>query len=352
MDIFWDLKESYLKSWFTDIDTVENFMKARKLLVWVCLEGLPLVAWTESVLCDIRSRWGELIRLDPDTANKKRFDVARLLIGVKCLSAIPPFFSIVLNGNTFILKVSTTSFEDERCWIDNGELNGSMGCAPASFSGGSPRTCMEKGDIADPKRVIIDDELLRSQKKVLVSGGDSPRADLADTLRNAHEIESPKQLSEPNKRSLGHDATRWPSKKMGPSSEIAKEAVGWAEGCDANLVDVHVKATSVSNDSSAHSVSIEPVFNSTGLFHIKPKSVTHWKRNNIRAFETNFSKVLTKGSTCSPKIKISSFCSNKKDGFVGSKGVQGSGFERWSPIFSKNSDNGRCYSTLGGTVLD
>ncbi|KAK8662063.1 hypothetical protein V6N13_091651 [Hibiscus sabdariffa] len=35
VDIFWDLKDSFLRSWLVDIDHVENFMNARKLRVWL-----------------------------------------------------------------------------------------------------------------------------------------------------------------------------------------------------------------------------------------------------------------------------------------------------------------------------
>ncbi|KAK8534639.1 hypothetical protein V6N12_057283 [Hibiscus sabdariffa] len=42
--IFWDLKQSLLKPWFTNIDTVDNFMNKKKLRVCVRKEGIPLMA--------------------------------------------------------------------------------------------------------------------------------------------------------------------------------------------------------------------------------------------------------------------------------------------------------------------
>ncbi|KAK8662068.1 hypothetical protein V6N13_091656 [Hibiscus sabdariffa] len=38
---------------------------------------------------------GKLLRLDPETAGKCRLDVVKILIGVRCLSTIPPHNAIV-----------------------------------------------------------------------------------------------------------------------------------------------------------------------------------------------------------------------------------------------------------------
>ncbi|KAK8709743.1 hypothetical protein V6N13_060751 [Hibiscus sabdariffa] len=114
LEIFWDLKDTTIKPLFDDVDTVENFMESKKLLIWLCLEGLPLEAWYEFVLTRIASRWGRVIRYDNDTAEKNRLDVGRILIGVNCLSIIPLFTPVELNGSHFIMKVSTVECEDER----------------------------------------------------------------------------------------------------------------------------------------------------------------------------------------------------------------------------------------------
>ncbi|KAK8637240.1 hypothetical protein V6N13_064664 [Hibiscus sabdariffa] len=118
LEIFWDLKESMLKDWFCDIDSVENFMNEKKLRVWACIEGLPLEVWNESSLVTIASQWGNVIRLDTDTAERNRLDIAKILLGVKGLSSIPPFLSIEVNGVSHFLRVSITEFEDDTCWIN------------------------------------------------------------------------------------------------------------------------------------------------------------------------------------------------------------------------------------------
>ncbi|KAK8556645.1 hypothetical protein V6N12_003042 [Hibiscus sabdariffa] len=111
-------RESMLKDWFCDIDSVENFMNEKKLRVWACIEGLPLEVWNESSLVTIASQWGNVIRLDTDTAERNRLDIAKILLGVKGLSSIPPFLSIEVNGVSHFLRVSITEFEDDTCWIN------------------------------------------------------------------------------------------------------------------------------------------------------------------------------------------------------------------------------------------
>ncbi|KAK8697394.1 hypothetical protein V6N13_113545 [Hibiscus sabdariffa] len=107
IDIFWELKDTILKPWFSDIDTVANFMEAKKLLI-------------------------------------KRLDVARILIGVKCLSVIPHFLHIKVEGAVVCLRIETSEFEDNHRWIDDENLNGCF-------------ECVEKEPTVDSK--ILDNEL-------------------------------------------------------------------------------------------------------------------------------------------------------------------------------------------------
>ncbi|KAK8578804.1 hypothetical protein V6N12_069148 [Hibiscus sabdariffa] len=105
-------------------------MNANKLLVWIFIEGLSLFAWSEFVLSLIGSHWGKVIRIDLETVNKKRFDIARVLVGVQCLSVILPLvLSVAIEGRVYQLKISTVAFEDERCWIDNMKLNWRSECS-------------------------------------------------------------------------------------------------------------------------------------------------------------------------------------------------------------------------------
>ncbi|KAK8515894.1 hypothetical protein V6N12_016200 [Hibiscus sabdariffa] len=99
---------------------------------------MPLVAWLDDVFHTIGNRWGEFVHLDVDKAERNRFDVAKILISISCLSVIPPSCSIELNGSLFNLKLSKAEFEDERCWIDNEKSDSHLGCISSS-SCSSPR---------------------------------------------------------------------------------------------------------------------------------------------------------------------------------------------------------------------
>ncbi|KAK8701743.1 hypothetical protein V6N13_020122 [Hibiscus sabdariffa] len=195
--IFWDLKESLLKSWFTDIDTVDNFMNKKKFRVWVRIEGMPLMAWIEE-----------------ETAKKLRFDGARILLGVSCLSDVPLTAAISFEGESFWLRISIVEFEDEseKLQSEGGFINNLEGVSPRALPN-------ERGD---------GPTLGETQEDGL------------DNLGSSQTI------------TLGGSAGAVP------------------------LIEVPVKIVSGSFDSSKRSLSVEPVFDpSSGLYSIRPKSLRY-----------------------------------------------------------------------------
>ncbi|KAK8656042.1 hypothetical protein V6N13_108601 [Hibiscus sabdariffa] len=84
---------------------------------------------------DIPYGWGKSIRLDTDTIEKNRLDIAKILIGIKCSYAIPPLIPVKLNGSINYLKLSIVEFDDEHCWIDNDKVK--------SFSEGSSECSLD-----------------------------------------------------------------------------------------------------------------------------------------------------------------------------------------------------------------
>ncbi|KAK8562412.1 hypothetical protein V6N12_010493 [Hibiscus sabdariffa] len=120
--ILWDLKQSLLESWFEEIDTLANFMSETKLKIWVSIEGIPIHAWHPSVIKSVASHWGKVIKVDEDTISRNIFDCAWVLVGVSSVSDISLFVDVSINGEKFNVKVSTSEFEDNRCWIDEGRV--------------------------------------------------------------------------------------------------------------------------------------------------------------------------------------------------------------------------------------
>ncbi|GMI82099.1 hypothetical protein HRI_001879200 [Hibiscus trionum] len=244
VSIFWDLKETMLKSWFRDIDTIDNFMNSKKLLIWVCLEGIPLVGWHETVLSSIVNSWGRYIRLDEDTKDKKRLDVARILVGVSCLSDIPPFVSVDFSGDVHRLRVSLSEYEDERVWIDQGD---SKSQEEADWD------CRydvneERDDEVSPKKDGNSIPLRRPNQE---NGDDTFSSTRALSLDKASNTEYIKEKSE--KGCFGSQVSDRPN----PSG---------------SLVDVHISNEVGLDLSSGPSISLEPILDeSTGLFSIRPK---------------------------------------------------------------------------------
>ncbi|KAL4383150.1 hypothetical protein GQ457_15G021490 [Hibiscus cannabinus] len=293
IDIFWDLKDS-LKPWISDIDFVVSFMASKKLKVWVCIEGLPLVAWSDDVFRSIGNRWGEFVRLDVDTAERNRFDIAKILISVNCLSAIPPICSVELNGKLFHLKLSKAEFEDERCWIGNQKSDRHFDyCSPSPCS--SPRIPSMGKELSDDIKILENEELhLMSQKACaeagLANGGvdaedfntcneptlDSTHVNLANFANGFGSSSRPSQIED-----LPKCGVTDPGK--GPNG-------------NEELIDIPVAAASSSNISLGNSVSIEPVFDSlSGLYSIKPKLISKFDGKNLLLSKPYLSKIRNRG---------------------------------------------------------
>ncbi|KAK8619024.1 hypothetical protein V6N13_132993 [Hibiscus sabdariffa] len=106
-----------------DIDNLDNFMNKKKLRVWVCVHGMPLMAWQETVFTALGSQWGRVVRLDVDTVNKSRLDVARILLGAYSTRSYndTPRASII--GKASGVGAKTVGTEGELKWDQSGGRN-------------------------------------------------------------------------------------------------------------------------------------------------------------------------------------------------------------------------------------
>ncbi|KAK8564936.1 hypothetical protein V6N12_058513 [Hibiscus sabdariffa] len=181
---FWDLKELLLNSWFTDIDTVDNFMNKKKLRVWVRIEGMPLMAWQESVFNTIGSRWGNVIRIEEETAKKLRFDGARILLeqSKSPLGKLTRETTKAADCNVF--------GNSEKLWSEGGFINNLEGVLPRALPN-------ERGDGPSLGETQEDglDNLGSSQTIAL--GGSAGLVPLIEVL-----IEADSGSSDSSKRSL------------------------------------------------------------------------------------------------------------------------------------------------------
>ncbi|KAL4379654.1 hypothetical protein GQ457_02G016420 [Hibiscus cannabinus] len=281
IEIFWDLKKSLLKTWFDDIDTLEHFSSHKKQKIWVVLENVPLVAWNNSVFSTIVSRWGSVIKIEDDTSQKNRFDSARILTGVRCLSAIPAGVSIFINGVSYFIKISTSSYEDERSWIDADQ----------------PKSHLEeqKADESDEEASCRFEDF--NTRIYVETAGYSPKTEENANGRHVR--------ADGHQRAINGEKVAVPSTK-GQSNVSPHESD--------KLVEVPIVSASDSAKASSGSTgSISPVLDEkTGLFIIRPKSIkvqSSWVpsvfRHELERLHTRNSPIYatSKFSTAKKKIK-------------------------------------------------
>ncbi|XVF29224.1 hypothetical protein REPUB_Repub15cG0102500 [Reevesia pubescens] len=72
----------------------------------VSLEEVHVLAWHQKLFKSIGDSWGKFIKMDKDTATRRRFDVARILVSVESRMNIPSSFSINIRGKTFRVLVT------------------------------------------------------------------------------------------------------------------------------------------------------------------------------------------------------------------------------------------------------
>ncbi|KAK8583377.1 hypothetical protein V6N13_022083 [Hibiscus sabdariffa] len=251
MEIFWDLKETLLDSWFVSIDSLDSFIKLKKLNVWAVLEGFPIEAWQEPVFVSLVNKWGLFVKLDEDTIRKNRLDCARILIRVSLVSDIPQQVVVSVNGTNYMVRVSTMEFEDDRCWIDQDQAKGHIkksddlhehigNDSTSNKSAGLSRTNKPK---SNPKINKL------GSKDLLDIAAQSVLRPSFDELCGL--MEGP---------SLSQMKPRSNSRHLHGSFNSK------------NLLEVPIREQMELNSSHGNNISIEPVFNEvTGLYSIKTK---------------------------------------------------------------------------------
>ncbi|KAK9006839.1 hypothetical protein V6N11_019170 [Hibiscus sabdariffa] len=219
----------------------------------------------------IGSRLGRVIRVDTETLERLRLDKARLLLGVRCLSRIPPQIRVEMNGETFFLKVSCSAYEDDHCWIDGRKTNSAHGKSPSSDHGSLGRSWMG----LEPVEVS---EILGKGNKLIVDN----RFD----------------------GSRGTPSTR---ASLGDSKEQKVGVLSSSDRPNENqLFEVQIEGGAESNSSSGHNISIEPILDPvSGMYSIRPRLVTRLKSNNVMDFCSRLMNRPNRGGFSPVKVRDS-----------------------------------------------
>ncbi|KAK8663775.1 hypothetical protein V6N13_083580 [Hibiscus sabdariffa] len=292
--IFWDLKETLLKEWFSDIDTIDNFMNKKKLQVWACIEGIPLAAWHVSVIEAIGSHWGNVIRLDSDTKERNRLDVARILLGVSCLSDIPAIATIVWQGEKVHLRVSTTELDEDRCWIDQEEPN-----SPYSPPSGSQNVLFNTHDVDTGEKTSPKIKKIISKEQGYAGGAITSGGALSEN--NLYQ-----KLNLTNGPAISHieKVVGGNMDIMENSGLISESRKRFSPNGDSDLREVPIMVESESYSSSGLSASLAPCYDlSTGMYSIKPKLLSRSVLQIPMDFVPKPSIVKKRGSSPSEKSR-------------------------------------------------
>ncbi|KAJ8644385.1 hypothetical protein MRB53_006133 [Persea americana] len=75
-------------------------------IVWVRCFGVPLLGWQEETFCNIGERLGEVVGVAKETVEKSFLEYGRVCVWVKGHRFIYEEFSLLIFGNTFLVKVS------------------------------------------------------------------------------------------------------------------------------------------------------------------------------------------------------------------------------------------------------
>ncbi|XVF51713.1 hypothetical protein PTKIN_Ptkin04bG0206600 [Pterospermum kingtungense] len=114
-------KQSFLKSslsskahWLEDLLPLNKFGQ-RLFPLWIKLEEVPLYLWNFNFFNSLGDAWGTFLKMDVDTENKSRFDVANILVLVESKFHIPSVVNV--KSREKVHKIFVTLEEDslENC---------------------------------------------------------------------------------------------------------------------------------------------------------------------------------------------------------------------------------------------
>ncbi|KAL4383689.1 hypothetical protein GQ457_15G024420 [Hibiscus cannabinus] len=254
------------------------------------------------------SEWGDFIRLDTETSERSRLDVAKILVGVKCLSSILPFLCFESNGIKFNLRTSISKYDDESCWIDEEKCNERLVCHLDSRSSSLERSCSGNVFSGDSKILKRNNEPLLLLNDSIKDRDVFPR-DGVKVADLSWDNSFPRPLEDPVFPSVGPASVSRPGKEFF-TPNLCEKSLENNHIEKGDLFEVQVAEASESAASVGHSVSIELVLDpGFGLFSIKPKLVTCLGRFNFTPNRKKSFAGRSWGPFCSqrgPKVSSSS----------------------------------------------
>ncbi|GKV40806.1 hypothetical protein SLEP1_g48407 [Rubroshorea leprosula] len=123
---FIDKNEELVESWFEWIQpTSLSIMPSRNRLVWLRFNGVPLRAWSERCFLELAGLIGEVILVDDDTKSKSFLCEGRVLVLCDDTMKISQIITLMVDGESFLIKVSEEEWRMDPDWWLAGERRSS-----------------------------------------------------------------------------------------------------------------------------------------------------------------------------------------------------------------------------------
>ncbi|WJX17882.1 hypothetical protein P8452_07743 [Trifolium repens] len=97
--------EEFFNHWFVKIKEWSPKEVSSDRAIWIRLYGVPVHAWRENFFKKMLELTGEVIVMDDDTINKRRFDYARVLIRTSALSFINQLEKVKIDEDVFVVRM-------------------------------------------------------------------------------------------------------------------------------------------------------------------------------------------------------------------------------------------------------
>ncbi|GMI96300.1 hypothetical protein HRI_003299300 [Hibiscus trionum] len=114
----WRRRSELVELWFDELKMLEGFEGKEIMKLWVKILDVPLKIWNKAFFEGIGSRWGEVLKIEDDTLNLRRFDEAKILVRVLSPAVIPKRMQVVVNGIVYRLRIQSELYEEEAVFID------------------------------------------------------------------------------------------------------------------------------------------------------------------------------------------------------------------------------------------
>ena len=79
--------------------------------MWVLLEEVHMQVWHEIFFVYLGNNWGSFVSLDDDTFNRRRFDIARMLVLMESRLRIPSPVTVKVKGISLKILISVEQWK-------------------------------------------------------------------------------------------------------------------------------------------------------------------------------------------------------------------------------------------------